>query len=123
MLDSATSIKFVTLDDSGLYYTKKYKYISLYHLMTTSVYKTLPSQQISSTTTQINGRVKNCLVSTYLERTDYNARKLNEELNCSRRALTFYNRENKTKILMLILVIIMVGLMCLVTVFFYGKRR
>ena len=30
------------------------------------------------------------------------ANKLNEELNCARRALTYYNKENNTKILMLV---------------------
>mgnify|MGYP005655349655 CR=1 FL=1 len=95
--------------------------------MTTSVSTSQPTQpnsnnKHSSQKTCDYERVKDCMVSTYLEKSNNEASKLNEELNCARRALSFYNRENKTKILMLALVIIMVGVMCLVTVFF-SKRR
>lgn len=67
-------------------------------------------------------RVKDCMISTYLEKSNNEASKLHDDLNCSRRALSFYNRENKTKILMLVLVIIIVILLCLVTVFFSRRR-
>ena len=90
--------------------------------MTTSVSTTQPTYLTQPTTTTINERVKKCMISTYLEQSDYKAVKLNDELNYARRTLSFYNRENKTKILMLALVIIMVGGMCLVTVFFFRRR-
>mgnify|MGYP006206326543 CR=1 FL=1 len=85
--------------------------------MTTSV-----SISLQPTTTPINERIKDCMVSTYLEKSQNEANKLNKDLNCARRALSFYNRENKTKILMLALVIILVIVLCLITVFFSRRR-
>ena len=95
--------------------------------MTTSV-STSQSTQPNSNTKQTTQktcdyeRVKDCMVSTYLEKSNNEANKLNEELNCARRALSFYNKENKTKILMLALVIILVIVLCLITVFFSRRR-
>ena len=85
--------------------------------MTTSV-----SISLQPTPTSINERIQDCMVSTYLKQSQNEGNKLNEELNCARRALTFYNRENKTKILMLVLVIILVIVLCLITVFFSRKH-
>ena len=92
--------------------------------MTTSVSTSQPTQPNTNNKQKTCDyeRVKDCMVSTYLEKSNNEASKLNKELNCARRALSFYNRENKTKILMLTLVIIIVILLCLVTVFFSRRR-